>query len=99
MYIYEDQNWPKFQWDEKKILDLLISLRHKQGRLLGGMESVGFHLCKETVLKTLTQDVLKSSEIEGEFLDQSQVRSSVARRLGIEIAGLDSFDKNVEEYC
>ena len=96
MYIYELKNWPKFLWNQKKITDLLVPLRHQQGRLIGGMESIGFHFREEAVLQTLTQDIVKSSEIEGEILDKSLVRSSVARRLGMDIAALDIVDRNVE---
>lgn len=96
MYLYQLEKWPNFTWDQEKINALLIPLRHLQGRLIGGMDSVGFHLQEETLLKTLTQDVVKSSEIEGEILDPSSVRSSIARRLGIEVAALDPVDRNVE---
>ncbi|MCE5294181.1 MAG: Fic family protein [Chlamydiales bacterium] len=95
MYIHESNKWPQFDWDQKKIAELLITLRHTQGRLIGGMESIGFQVRKETVLYSLTQDVVKSSEIEGEILDQSKVRSSVARHLGIEVAA-DPVDRNIE---
>src|SRR5207344_505607 len=74
----------------------LIKVRHQQGRLLGQMESLGFHLQTEANLLNLTQDVLKSSEIEGEVLDVAQVRSSIARRLGLDIAGVVPVDRNVE---
>jgi len=63
MYIHELKNWPNFFWDKESITNLLIQLRHQQGRLIGGMESIGFHLREESVLQTLTQDVVKSSEI------------------------------------
>ncbi len=96
MYIHELADWPHFSWDQPRIAELLIQLRHEQGRLIGGMESIGFHLCEETVLQVLTQDVVKSSEIEGEILDVSQVRSSVARHLGMEQAALGSVDRNVD---
>ena len=96
MYIHEREHWPKFLWNQKLIAELLISLRHQQGRLIGGMESIGFHFREETVLQTLTQDVVKSSEIEGELIDQSLVRSSVARHLGMDIAGINIIDRNVE---
>ena len=96
MYIHEFKNWPDFFWDQKDIADLLVQLRHQQGRLIGGMESIGFQLREETVLQTLTQDVVKSSEIEGEVLDQSLVRSSVARHLGMENAALDRIDRNID---
>ena len=96
MYIYEVKGWPYFEWDREIVGELLIQLRHQQGRLLGRMESIGFGLREETVLKTLTEDVVKSSEIEGEILDQSQVRSSVARHLGIQHAALDVVDRNID---
>lgn len=95
MYIHETENWPNFVWDHEKITDMLITLRHEQGRLIGRMESIGFQVREEAVLEALTQDVVKSSEIEGELLDQSLVRSSVARHLGIEVAA-DPVDKNIE---
>ncbi len=95
MYIHEIKEWPHFLWSQEKIADLLIGLRHEQGRLIGGMQSIGFQLREETVLQTLTQDVVKSSEIEGEILDQSLVRSSVARHLGMEV-GADPVDRNIE---
>lgn len=96
MYIYENNGWPQFSWNKDEIANLLIQVRHKQGRLIGGMESIGFHMQDETVVQNLTQDVVKSSEIEGEILDPSLVRSSVARHLGIEIAGLDVHDRNID---
>lgn len=96
MYIHELENWPNFLWDKENLFDLLIQLRHQQGRLIGGMESIGFHARDETVLKVLTQDVVKSSEIEGEIFDQSLVRSSVARHLGMDIAGLNTIDRNID---
>jgi Fic family protein len=96
MHIHELRDWPKFQWDQEALLPLLIEVRYQQGRLTGKMESIGFHIREETILQTLTQDVVKSSEIEGEILDQSLVRSSVARHLDIDIAGLDIVDRNVE---
>jgi len=95
-YIYERSDWPKFRWDKKALADQLAAVRHRQGRLIGRMESLGFPLRDEAVLQTLTQDVLKSSEIEGEILDPAQVRSSIARRLGMDIAGLVQADRNVE---
>lgn len=96
MYIYELKNWPHFSWDQKVINDLLIQLRYQQGTLIGGMKSIGFQVLEEANLETLTQDVVKTSEIEGEILDQSLVRSSIARHLGMEIAGLDRVDRNID---
>lgn len=96
MYIHELEKWPSFIWDQKAFAELFVQLRHQQGRLIGGMESIGFHLREETVLQVLTQDVLKSSEIEGEILDPALVRSSVARHLGMECAALGKVDRNIE---
>lgn len=96
LYIYTHQNWPRFHWDRERLSEHLSVVRHEQGRLLGRMESLGLKLRQEAVLKTLTEDVLKSSEIEGEQLDAEQVRSSIARRLGMDIGGLRPVDRNVE---
>ena len=95
-YNHELPNWPNFQWDQKKLFGLLAKLRHRQGRLMGRMEALGFSLRTEATLQTLTQDVLRSSEIEGEILDRDQVRSSIARRLGMETGALAPADRNVE---
>ncbi|HTE12498.1 MAG TPA: Fic family protein [Chitinophagaceae bacterium] len=96
VYIYQLKNWPDFQWDREKLALQLTEVRHRQGRLLGRMEGMGFHLQAEANLHTITLDVLKSSEIEGEKLNPDQVRSSVARRLGMDIAGLIPADRHVE---
>src|ERR1700691_182194 len=96
MYIHELRAWPKFRWSTKKLAEPLASVRHRQGRLIGHMEALGFDLRQEAVLQTLTADVLKSSEIEGEKLDAGQVRSSIARRLGIDIGALKPADRHVE---
>ncbi|HKJ40803.1 MAG TPA: Fic family protein [Sunxiuqinia sp.] len=95
-FIYQQDNWPEFKWTSDEFVDLLSEARNLQGRLVGKMESLGFDLRKEASLETLTMDVLKSSEIEGEFLNQDQVRSSIARRLGMEIAGSVESDRNVD---
>ena len=96
MYIHQDKAWPNFYWDDKRLTERLASVRHRQGRLIGRMEALGFDLRAEAVLHTLTEDVLKSSEIEGEVLDKEQVRSSVARRLGMDIAGLTPSERHVD---
>lgn len=96
MYIWELPDWPHFRWDQERLTMALAQARHDQGRLLGRMEALGFSLREEAVLRTLTQDVLKSSEIEGERLDPEQVRSSIARRLGMDIGGLKPVDRDVE---
>src|SRR6266851_3652438 len=95
-YIYQLPDWPKFHWDEKALAAPLVTLRHRQGRFVGRMEALGFALRNEATLQTLTQDVVKSSEIEGEILDKDQVRSSIARRLGIDAGALPPADRNVE---
>ena len=95
-FIHQKDNWPEFTWNSNTFLDLLSEARNLQGRLIGKMETLGFDLRNEALLDTLTLDVLKSSEIEGEFLNPDQVRSSIARRLGMEIAGAIDSDRNVE---
>ena len=95
-YIHQLKVWPKFIWDHEKIASPLGIVRNRQGRLIGRMETLGFSLRSEAILQTLTLDVLKSSEIEGEILDRSQVRSSIARRLGMKISGLVSSDRYID---
>jgi Fic family protein len=95
-YIHQLKEWPTFNWHNEKLAKQLTETRHRQGRLLGRMEGLGFPLQREANLQTLSLDVLKSSEIEGEVLNPDQVRSSVARRLGMDIAGLIPADRNVE---
>ncbi|CAN5647446.1 Fic family protein [soil metagenome] len=96
IYIHQQENWPQFEWDNARLATMLAEVRHQQGRLLGRMESLGFGLQAEAALQTLTLDVLKSSEIEGEILPADQVRSSIARKLGMDIAGLVASDRNVD---
>ncbi len=96
MYIHELRKWPQFTWNLERLSDSLVWVRHRQGKLIGHMQALGFELRQEAVLRTLTTDVLKSSEIEGENLDATQVRSSIARRLGIDIGALTSADRHVE---
>lgn len=96
MYIWELPEWPNLTWRDAVVATQLAAVRHDQGRLIGRMESLGFKLREEAVLQTLTQDVVKTSEIEGEELDATQVRSSLARRLGIDIGALHPIDRNVE---
>ena len=95
-YIYQYDNWPHFTWDEKEIQVILGKVRHLQGKILGQMSSFGFSLKEETILSTLTKDVLKSSEIEGEKLNYEQVRSSIARKLEIDYAGMIYSERDVE---
>lgn len=95
-YIHELKDWPNFTWQHDQLMVALAEVRHKQGRLLGKLEGLGFQLRQEATLETLTQDVIKSSEIEGEYLPIDQVRSSIAKRLGIELAGEVTVNRNVE---
>ena len=95
-YIHELRSWPKFEWSHDKLAAKLAAVRHHQGLLIGRMESLGFQLRAEAVLQSLTEEVLKSSEIEGEILDRHQVRSSIARRLGMDIGALVPVDRDVE---
>ncbi|PQA55649.1 Fic family protein [Siphonobacter curvatus] len=96
MYIHEQPQWPAFTWKTEVIASLLASVRHKQGKLTGRMISLGFSLQEEAEFKTLTQDVLKTSEIEGELLNPDQVRSSIARKLGLDIGNSVPSDRHVD---
>ena len=95
-YIYHDRKWPKFHWDSDALLSLVAGVRHQQGELRGLMRAIGFTSRLDAALRTLTEDVVKSSEIEGERLEPETVRSSIARRLGVDIGGLKPIDRNVE---
>ena len=95
-YIYQHDDWPRFRWRDEALVASLAGVRHRQGRLIGRMESLGFRLREESVLGTLTEDVIRSSEIEGEHLDRAQVRSSIARKLGMDVGGLIPADRDVE---
>lgn len=96
MYLWQLTEWPTLTWDDRSLSTLLARVSHKQGRLLGKMEALGFELREEANLRTLTEDVIKSSEIEGEELEPDQVRSSIARRLGMDVAGLIPSDRQVD---
>jgi len=95
-YIYERENWADFTWDSEAILAQIAAVRNLQGRLFGRMESLGFALRGEAQLAVLTSDMVKSFEIEGEHLNEDQVRSSIARRLGISIPKAALSDRNVD---
>jgi len=95
-YIYQQNNWPNFTWNITELSDLLAEVRNKQGRLIGKMEALGFDLKNEAFLETLTTDILKTNEIEGIVLSKEDVRSSIARRLGIDLGGLSPVNRNVE---
>ena len=96
MYIWEKSDWPDFIWDETRLSRVLAHASKEQGWLLGKMEALGFDLRNEANLRTLTEDVVKSSEIEGEKLEPNQVRSSIAKRLGLDVGGLVHTDRDVE---
>ena len=96
VYIHQLADWPQFNWSQELISPLLAEVRNRQSRLLGRMDALGFPLQTEASLQTLTLDVIKTSEIEGEQLNADQVRSSIARRLGIDIAGLVPADRHVD---
>ena len=95
-YIHQLSAWPRFHWNSDALAKQLAAVRLRQGRLIGRMQALGFRQQEEAVLTTLTEDVVKSSEIEGEILDRKQVRSSIARRLGMDIGALAPADRNVE---
>jgi len=95
-WIHEHSDWPHFVWDDSRLAVALADTRHKQGRLLGRMESIGFDLQREASLVTLTEDVAKSSAIEGQILSPDEVRSSIAKRLGIQTADIVPVSRNVE---
>ncbi len=95
-YIYQYQQWPNFTWNDKVIGVIVGKVRHLQGKILGQMGALGFSIKEETILSTLTLDVLKSSEIEGELLNYEQVRSSIARKLGIDYAGMVNSNRDVD---
>ncbi len=96
VYIYQQENWPNFIWNINQLSYLLAEVRNKQGRLIGKMEALGFDLQNEAFLETLTSDILKTNEIEGILLNKEAVRSSIANRLGIDIGGLPSTNRNIE---
>jgi Fic family protein len=96
VHIWERQEWPSLSWDDRRLSPLVAAVARQQGQLLGRMEVLGFDLRDEAHLQTLTEDVVKSSEIEGEQLNREQVRSSIARRLGLEVGGLVAADRQVE---
>ena len=95
-YIWQNKDWPRFIWDDKELIPLLGRVRNIQGRLLGKMSVIGFPLGDEAVIRILTADAVKTSEIEGEKLNLAQVRSSVARHLGLEISNMVPSDRNTD---
>lgn len=96
IYIHQLKNWADFQWNEQDFISLLSEVRNLQGKLMGKVELLGFELKDEANLETLIQDVVQSSEIEGEILNPEQVRSSIATRLGLEDSGLQHSDRHID---
>ena len=96
MYIYEHPDWPLFKWNIDEILSLLLGVKNLQGRVIGQMGTLGFDLKDQANLAILTQEILRSSEIEGQLLNPEQVRSSIARSLGLDISGLVPSDRNTD---
>ena len=96
MYIYQRKAWPNFTWEHEATSNALLSLRFQQGKLLGKMENLGFEIQEEAILESLTNEVIKSSEIEGEKLNNDEVRSSIARHLGLEYEGVLPADRHVD---
>ena len=95
-YLYQNPEWPRLHWRDEEQIALLADVRNRQGKLLGRMTNLGFDLQQEASLVALTEEVIKSSEIEGEILDSDQVRSSLARRLGLNVAGPIPSDRDVD---
>lgn len=95
-YIHQLPGWPEFTWDSEALLGALVAVRHKQGRHLGKMEAVGFDFRTEASLTSLTDEVVNTSAIEGQNLNPDEVRSSIARKLGLDIAGLPKPGREVD---
>src|SRR5215470_10693343 len=95
-YLYINKDWPHFRWDAERLVPYLSAARYKQGLLLGKMQDLGYRLKKEATVAALTEEIVKSSAIEGEELNPESVRSSLARRMGLEAAGTQPVDRNVE---
>jgi Fic family protein len=96
MWIHEHHDWPNFTWNAEKLASKLADIRYHQGHLLGKMEGLGFEFKREANLNILTNDVVKSSAIEGDNLNSEEVRSSIARRLGINIVDFIPTSRDVE---
>jgi Fic family protein len=95
-YIYQYPSWPAMTWNDASFRLVLGEIRHLQGKLLGRMESLGFVVQKETLLKMITRDVVTTAEIEGEKLNEALVRSSVAKQLGLPFAGVKNKNRAIE---
>ena len=95
-YIWQDPQWPHWEYNLKQLTSLLTQVYQAQGRLMGRLDHLGVNSRDDESLRVLTEDVIKTSEIEGEILDLNSVRSSIARRLGIDIGALAPADRNVD---
>ncbi|SHL02048.1 Fic family protein [Fibrobacter sp. UWEL] len=95
-YIYQYESWPNFTWDQTKIQVLLGNVRYLQGKLLGQLSAVGFSQQEDSLIRTLTENVVRSSEIEGVLLNYEQVHSSIARQLGLEFAGMVNSSRDID---
>src|ERR1700674_1811995 len=95
-YIYETKGWPQFTWQGDRVVAILSVARYQQGFLLGRMRALGYPLQKEATLAALTEETVKSFAIEGAELDPESVRSSLARRMGLSVAGAAPIDRNIE---
>ena len=96
IYIWQNTDWPRFMWDDSQVSPLLNSVQERQARLLGMLSALGFDLQKQTALESMTEDVVRSSEIEGELLNRDSVRSSIARHLGVTLPSAGSSDHYTE---
>ncbi|MBQ5697256.1 MAG: Fic family protein [Muribaculaceae bacterium] len=96
VYIWQQSEWPKFRWDNDRLIHLLSDVRHHQGKVQGLMSGLGFDSQSYASLDVMTEDVLRSSEIEGELLNADRVRSSIARHLGLPTEGLPEPDHYTE---
>lgn len=95
-YVWQSVDWPEWRYDQEVLSPLIAEVRHAQGFLLGRLADVGLSARDHTSLAVLTDDVIKTSEIEGELLNLDSVRSSIARRLGVDIGALAPVDRRVE---
>ena len=95
-YIYQNPGWHSFTWCGDKINNLLLDIYKAQGYLFGKMDILGFDVKNSATLNILSENILKSSEIEGEILNKEQVRSSIARKLGLVLDYDTVVTRNVE---
>ena len=96
VYIWQQPTWTEFKWDNERLITLLSEVRNLEGRIMGLMQGVGFNVQNATSLDVMVEDVLRSSEIEGELLNADRVRSSIARHLGLSTEGLPEPDHYTE---